>query len=124
LREGTDFREGSTCCNLLNTINKRAEVFSGNPWITNEFDEVRDDDDSPALDLHTAIIERTLEEWDQNSQSGRCDLSDEGLVRKGFDAGRYGVGLGHAFHKGRNMRGQIGVGECGTKGGRAFDSCG
>ena len=59
---------------LLNTIHERAEINGGDCWVAYKLDEVVDDNDSPALDLHRPVVQGTDEEWDEDRQRRRGDL--------------------------------------------------
>lgn len=121
---GTYLGECSTLGNLLDTLDKRAQVGGRNSRVADELDQVVDDDNGPTLDLHRTVVQGTDHERNEDGESGRSDLRDERGVRKRLDASRHGVGVRHALDKHRNMGDEVGVRQSGAERRRALHGSG
>ena len=73
----TNLRESGSGCDLLHTVNQGAKVSCSNIWISNELDEIINNDHCTTLNLHTSVIQSTKHERHKNSKRGCGDFSDE-----------------------------------------------
>ncbi len=116
--------ECSTLGDLLDTLDKRAQVGGRNSRVTDKLDQVVNDNNGSALDLHRTVVQGTDHERDEDGESRCSDLRNERGVRKRLDTCRHGVGVGHALDKHRDVGAEIGVRERGAERGRAFHGSG
>jgi hypothetical protein len=116
LSKRSDFRESGGRGNVLDTRDEGGEVSRRDVGVTDELDQVSNDDTGHSGGLGRSFLERTGEEGYHDGQGRSVDFGHKGGVGQGLDSGG-NVGRGsHGGDEGTDVRDDIGVGQDGTEG--------
>jgi len=105
----------------LDTWDQGGEVTSGDSRVSDQLDQVSDDDTSHSLGVGRSLFKSSSEKGDQDGEGRGVDLGNEGGGGQTLDGARDSVGGGHGGDKERDVFQNVRVGEGTAKNGGGLD---
>jgi hypothetical protein len=101
--------EGGTLSNVSDTGNENTKVGSSDSRVSDELDQVGDDDAGHSGRVGGSLLEGSDEEGDHDGEDGSVDLGDKGGGREGLDGSGDGGGGSHGVDELVGVRLQVRV---------------
>jgi hypothetical protein len=121
LGESSNLGESSTSSQSLYTTDKTTEVSSGDSRVSNELDQVTNNDTGHSLSVGRSFLESSSEEGYKDGKGRGIDFGDESRRRENLNGVGNSAGRSHGRDKDRNVLDDIGVGQDTTEGSSGLD---